>query len=791
MSAPASLSCPLCQKRYTRLDHLQRHLSAHAPGRPFVCEACGKGFKRKDILSRHESMCRYRTLPHQDTPCGKPLRTTRKACDRCAKQKRACSSGQPCESCKAKNKLCLYTWLDALDPRRSANVPDIGPLDALEHFGRSTAIATAREHEESYAYRISNESWDFPDERKLKYTRHPGTSSVHLADSTIGRCPSTRSNSSESLTSGNSMAGSFNFLLRFTSNSNIGLTQTFSIDKQMAAQDCSNLETSAYSATDRYSGVDRPDRGQQHQTFDSDAEVQHLSPRGTWFAEGLPDFETFDILPYMAQAASPFQMIWPSSFAAVGDHRNNYAKGMLNTSESAMSSSGSNGAIDYGLIIKSQEIFCAIRQFTSTQPARVVTSIGPWSTFLEELCTSFFAPANLDRFLQLYWTFWYPNTPFIHKPTFTAARASYALVASMALLGACLSPLPADRESAKFWFDPVEELVFNDESTYNLMKAAELSDGDRALRPMIQAIQASYAICVLQTWEGQDVAATRIRRQRHGMVVSAARQLMCYANQSALDVLTSHTFDWHEFTTREELTRTLLYVFLLDTAFIIFNNTPPRMVIRELCLDLACPEPCFQAESAELCLELLQKWISHRPTKRRMSLFAAISALRREKMDVSIQEDLAQSGVLNLWAITSAFHVLLFHIEPGFSTGPQLVVLRNAILNWRTIWDSRFADGFVDACGIIKAKQEAPQATEQSWKRIGFMRNAPEYWRLAQLILERLESTEHSLEAAEELCGLGSGRWSTPLSVLPKFDETDMGQLHEFIATFQELKMDD
>jgi hypothetical protein len=47
--------------------------------------------------------------------------------------------------------------------------------------------------------------------------------------------------------------------------------------------------------------------------------------------------------------------------------------------------------------------------------------------------------------------------------------------------------------------------------------------------------------------------------------------------------------------TNNQTSKNLIYIFLLDTVFVIFNNLPPRMVINELKMDLVCPESCFQA----------------------------------------------------------------------------------------------------------------------------------------------------------------------------------------------------
>ncbi|KAL1982526.1 hypothetical protein VTN96DRAFT_1251 [Rasamsonia emersonii] len=81
---------------------------------------------------------------------------------------------------------------------------------------------------------------------------------------------------------------------------------------------------------------------------------------------------------------------------------------------------------------------------------------------------------------------------------------------------------------------------------------------------------------------------------------------------------------WSQFIAEEELIRTLTYVFLLDTGFAIFYNTPPRMVIAELQMDLTCPEICFQASTANECLAHFRAWVTTRTWPGTPSLHSAV-----------------------------------------------------------------------------------------------------------------------------------------------------------------------
>lgn len=55
--AARKFACDVCDKRFTRKDHMQRHKTAHAGIKLHECAYCSKRFSRKDNQVKHQSTC--------------------------------------------------------------------------------------------------------------------------------------------------------------------------------------------------------------------------------------------------------------------------------------------------------------------------------------------------------------------------------------------------------------------------------------------------------------------------------------------------------------------------------------------------------------------------------------------------------------------------------------------------------------------------------------------------------------------------------------------------------------
>lgn len=104
------------------------------------------------------------------------------------------------------------------------------------------------------------------------------------------------------------------------------------------------------------------------------------------------------------------------------------------------------------------------------------------------------------------------------------------------------------------------------------------------------------------------------------------------------------------------INRTITFAFLLDAALTILHNSPPRIVVSELKMDVACPEACFQAETAEECLASLKVWSSTRFWKKRLSVVSVVRRICQGPIDETLVQGFSSLGTLNLFTLVQGMH---------------------------------------------------------------------------------------------------------------------------------------
>lgn len=131
-------------------------------------------------------------------------------------------------------------------------------------------------------------------------------------------------------------------------------------------------------------------------------------------------------------------------------------------------------------------------------------------------------------------------------------------------------------------------------------------------RSRLNALRAAYCVVLVQSWEGSGSQKRRSRRSRFTQIVAVARSFgpsnLTNRDLNKYAWINDLHRNWTIFILQEEVIRTVTCVFLLDMGYVIFNNTPPRMMISELEIKLTCPERCFQAVDAEAWLFSVEAW---------------------------------------------------------------------------------------------------------------------------------------------------------------------------------------
>uniref|UniRef100_A0A093VGT3 Zinc-type alcohol dehydrogenase-like protein n=1 Tax=Talaromyces marneffei PM1 TaxID=1077442 RepID=A0A093VGT3_TALMA len=389
------------------------------------------------------------------------------------------------------------------------------------------------------------------------------------------------------------------------------------------------------------------------------------------------------------------------------------------------------------LALQTHQILLLLKEVVIIKPRNSCVTIS-WSRDVERRCLQFFSPSSLRKYIELYWSIWSPNVNFLHRPSFSAANSKPILLASMAIIGACVSPNQEDTDNARMWFNCVEEAAYADDD-FNRDPIVPFHPARD--RQKTQALQAAYMVCLYQNWEGTDAGKKRIRRHRFSTVLSIVRDLDIMAARH-IDYNSKHRneFDWNEFVSREELIRTFIWVFLMDTAFVTFNNLPPRMVVKEMKMHVAAPESCFQASTADQCYDAIR------------------------------------------------IHSLVFQYQSFFSAGHLLLRTHNALRNFKDIWHihENIVTGRLPHTTIDESNLNA----ENMWQRVGFCRHAGDFWLLASVKVDRLsaaETEQHHTARGETI--LEDSEQSDP--ILSKYDQTSMRQVNELISEFQRVHLGD
>ncbi|KAJ4198775.1 hypothetical protein NW767_008766 [Fusarium falciforme] len=426
------------------------------------------------------------------------------------------------------------------------------------------------------------------------------------------------------------------------------------------------------------------------------------------------------------------------------------------------------------LITVTRKIVAEIHDL-STNNVRRSAATKDYSSTTEQGCLQFFSPLHLRKFLALFWNIWHPNCPFIHRQSFDPTTAKPSLVASMVVTGACVSPEPTDNELARTWFNSVEEMVFSDDAFCDDAPYCPLVNPVQGI-DKIQALQAGYLVCTYQNWEGNDNSKRRARRHRFNSLVSAARDVgVSSARHRNYDLTSSFDdFDWQDFIAREQLIRVVMWTFMFDKGFVLFNNIPPRMVIKEMTMHIAWPDSIFQASTATECAREIQAFLSRSSSGSYLTLCEVFERYCKDKMDPNLRRVLVEHGASHLFAIILAIYSTIFQHQNSLAGNDQLGGIRNALDNWKLTYEA-----YLKTVPIAEPYETA-DSLQDMWRRPGFSRHTHEFYLVARALVSRMSS-------GESVPGMDGSKGTPGFN---EYDQTSMRQLNDLITDFLGVHLD-
>jgi hypothetical protein len=362
----------------------------------------------------------------------------------------------------------------------------------------------------------------------------------------------------------------------------------------------------------------------------------------------------------------------------------------------------------------------------------------------------------------------------IHLGSFNIVLTADCLLLAMICIGAVYS----DRGIVA---DDVRHLIDRSFAALDRIEPRLTSDAASSLAEL-EEIQARYFLHVLSAWHGTYQQRETTRRN-YEIVISEAKaaglfQPFTPSNPGLNGYSISHqrggalpaspgAWCWESWVEQERRNRVMFGILLLDTAYAIFFNHPPRIQLQDVRLTLPSDDAAWEALTAEDCADALGL-SGEGPATRQPEFMDAMNDLLQPHADF-------KSGTTNAYSKFILIHAIHSHIwttqdvlpnATEMGIGQAIGSMRAQFAEWNPdgtgeetperFLDSSLADRqpIVEAVQAVRDYQYALEKWKKAWEtdlrrqfptpkaRVGFGRDGlPFYW-LAKLYLARNRTTD-------------------------------------------------
>jgi hypothetical protein len=650
-----STCCSVCNKTFSRSDHLKRHQLRHSGLKPYCCVFCRQPFTRSDLLKAH-----YRDCPQRgDRTIPEPARQGRRshACDPCTGAKLGCDGNSPCTRCSTKGIECSFARLQPLTP--AIGFPEHTPYQ-LVNDGQ-----IAERHEKITPARTTSHTDSLSDRGSIKFLLNSGTASF---------------------------------------------IECFRFPSSWERKNLDGLRSSVNDSGDGPPGVD------QLGSYKSEDHEEYAI-----------DWSVFDDESFFRFFSSPF---------GEGDLP---LQGLFATLQDDMSTqqrmSASPTAISQPEIIRALLDAAFTLNLSTDESAEISRHLN----FL-------YTPERTEKFCNMYFEFWHPHCPIIHRPSFRMDTIPTALLVPITLMGAMYSTVDKEVSTAKLLLDLAEIFVF---SVDDLREEIEIQrmlrlpstmqqDPNLMMGPLaFDHVRAAHLMVCVQYWAGNTLAKRRVVETRFGVAVKVARRIGLTKTRHEHPE-SGDEFNWIQTETR---VRTISIMVLLDCAFTFFANFPCRFALSELGFELPCDERFFnnakpftksgfttsRGHTIQLAFQSLFEQRAPQQSLGLANTEATLGPLDLNCMDMFI--------LIHLLYVCAHTHVTMFSQAPRIdgrtsgevtpTTNSNRARIESALARWRTLW------------AAIRARISNAQ-----WSELGFITNGYHYWLVTQLLISHPGSSD-------------------------------------------------